>query len=80
MNAKKALFTIIGGAALTAGVGILLTTYKDTSRRITITKKIRRKVDDLGKAIEESASDANNHFDTMGEAVSRMVNEGGKAI
>lgn len=78
MNSRKVLFAILAGTALTTAIGILLTTYRNSSRRKKIADKLNSKFDGAKGVIKETFSDVKNQIKTMDEDVHRMVNEEGK--
>jgi gas vesicle protein len=80
MDSRKALFTILGGVALTTVIGFLLTPYKDSSKRKKIVKKARDYKDTVGETIKDSVANVKNQLKKMGEDADRMVNEGGKEV
>lgn len=80
MNSKKALFGILGGVALTTVIGILLTPYRDSSRRKKIVEKARDYADTAEEAIKKSVGRSKNQLKKMDEDTDRMVNEGGKVV
>ncbi|WP_138431891.1 YtxH domain-containing protein [Fodinibius saliphilus] len=79
MDSKKVLFTLLAGAALTSVVGILLTPYKDSSKRKKIVDKARDYADNAEETIKDSVSNVKKRIKKMGEEAERMVNEGGNA-
>ncbi len=80
MKSRKTLFAILGGVALTTVIGILSTSYRDTSKR----KKIVDKAKDFANTAEEtlkgSVANVKSRVKKMGEDTDRMVNEGGNTI
>lgn len=78
MDSRKALFTILGGVALTAVIGILLDPRKDTFRRKKIAEKARACRDTAEDTIKDSVTNAENQLYKMDEDIDRMVNEGGR--
>lgn len=80
MNSKKALFAILGSVALTTVIGILLTPYRDSSRRKKIVEKARDYTDTAKETIKDSVANGKNRLQKMGEDVERMVNEGGNSV
>ncbi|PAU94786.1 hypothetical protein CK503_04740 [Aliifodinibius salipaludis] len=77
MNSQKTLFAILGGVALSAGIGILLTSYRDSSKRKEIFDKARDYTDTAKETIKDSAAGVKKELKKMGEDAERMVNEGG---
>lgn len=80
MNSKKALFAILGSVTLTTVIGILLTPYRDSSRRKKIVEKARDYTDTLEETIKDSVGNVKNRLQKMGEDADRMVNEGGNSV
>jgi gas vesicle protein len=78
MNSRKALFALLAGAALTTVIGILLTPYRDSSKRKKIAHKSNGTADEVRKELKETVSDVKKQIKTMEEDVDRMVNEGGQ--
>lgn len=80
MDSRKALFAILGGVALTTVIGILLTPYRDSSRRKKIAEKARDYTDTAGETIKESVANVKTQLKKMSEDANRMINEGGNAV
>lgn len=78
MGSKKALFAIIGGAALTTVIGFLLTPYKDSSKRKKIVDKAKDYADNAEETIKGSVVNVKSRVKKMGEGTQRMINEGGQ--
>lgn len=77
MNSKKTLIALLAGAALTTVVGILLTPYRNSSKRNKIGDKVKDYTDTAEETIKESAAIVKKKLRKMGEDAERMVNEGG---
>lgn len=66
MDSRKTLFTLLAGAAITTVIGILLTPYKDSSKRKKIGEKTRDYTDSVGEIVKDSVANVKNRFQKMG--------------
>lgn len=80
MNSRNALLALFGGVVLTTLVGILLTPYKDSSKRKKTIEKVRDHTDNAEETIKGSVVNGQNRLKKMSEDTARMVNEGGNAL
>lgn len=80
MNSRNALLALFDGVVLTTLVGILLTPYKDSSKRKKTIEKARDHTDNAEETIKGSVVNGQNRLKKMSEDTERMVNEGGNAL
>ncbi|MDZ7694273.1 MAG: YtxH domain-containing protein [Balneolaceae bacterium] len=80
MDSRKKLFAILGGVALTTVIGLLLSPYKESSKRKKIVNKARDYADNAQETIKDSVDNVKKQLEKMGEEAERMANEGGKEV
>lgn len=56
MDSRKSLYALLAGAGLAAIIGILLTPYKNSSRRERIVEKAKDYADSAEETIKDSAA------------------------
>lgn len=80
MNSRNALLAFFGGVVLTTIAGILLTPYRDSSRRKKFVEKAWNHTDNAEETIKGLVVNGQNRLKRMGEDTERMINEGGNAL